>query len=303
MNREKTRRRTGVALLLLAGICWGTTGTLQAFAPSEAHPLTLGSVRIVVSGVFLLTLCLLRTGSVFLKKTRLAPLTMAVIGMMGYQFAFFSALRLTGVTVGTMIAIGAIPMFGGLVGFLLEREPLSPRWGLSTVIAVSGCAMLALAGGDVMTARWSGVALALLAAFSTVFMGVGIKRQGTAMSPLEATAVTLAGGALVGLPVLLALDASWLFTPRGAVVATALGVVSMAVPLTAFAYGVQRVLLRDAYTLALVEPLTACILSAVVLGERLTPLSLAGVGLIFLGIVLLPAPEEGNAPKETCDQP
>lgn len=295
--REQRERRIGVALLLLAGICWGTTGTLQALAPSEAPSLTLGSVRIVVSGAILLVLCLLRKGPAFLKQTRLAPLTMAVIGMMGYQFAFFSALRLTGVAVGTMIAIGAIPVFGGLIGFLLEKEPLSPRWGLSTAITILGCVLLALAGGGVLDARGSGIALAFLAAFSTVFMGLGIKRQGAFMAPLEATAVTLAGGALIGLPVLLALDSSWLLTPRGGAVALALGVVTMAVPLSVFAYGVQRVLLRDAYTLALVEPLTATILSAVVLSERLTPLSLAGGALIFLGLLLLPSQTAGSATK------
>ena len=288
------KQGVSVAFVLMAGALWGTTGLLQALTPAGTPPLTVGSVRVVVASVIMLAFCLLKRGPGFLKKTRPGPLITAVAGMMGYQFAFFSALRLTGVSVGTMIAIGAIPMFGGLVGFLLEKEPLSPRWGLSTGVAVTGCTLLAFAGGGVMTARWSGVALAVLAAFSTVFMGLGIKRQGAAMTPLEASAVTLAGGALVGLPVLLALDSSWLLTPRGAVVATALGIVSMAVPLSVFAYGVQRVLLRDAYTLALVEPLTACILSAVVLGERLTPLSLAGVALIFLGISSLSPSQKGK---------
>ena len=54
-----------------------------------------------------------------------------------------------------------------------------------------------------------------------------------------------------------------------------------------FAVGLKMIFLRDAYTLSLFEPLTACGLSALILGERLAPLPLFGAVLILCGIFLL----------------
>ncbi|MDD2852056.1 MAG: hypothetical protein PHY09_09210 [Desulfuromonadaceae bacterium] len=42
----------GTWLILLAAILWGTTGTTQAFAPSDAHP--LGALRLAIGGALLL---------------------------------------------------------------------------------------------------------------------------------------------------------------------------------------------------------------------------------------------------------
>ena len=99
---------------------------------------------------------------------------------------------------------------------------------------------------------------------------------------------------IIGLPVLLLLDASWILSPRGAAVGFALGFLTMAFPLCIFSLGLRKIFLRDAYTLSLAEPLTACVLSAAVLGERLSVPSLGGVVLIFLGILLLPASQENT---------
>lgn len=287
-------RIQGITLVLLASFCWGTTGTHQALAPVGTPPLTVGAIRIVISGVILLSWCAFRTGSLaFLKKTNPAALFAGVTGIMGFQFCFFTALKFTGVAMGTMIAIGASPIFAGLLGAVTEREPLSKRWMLSTLVAVSGCVLLVLGGrGGSIALHWGGVALAFLAAFFYALMGLGLKRQGNFLGAVEATAVTTGAGILVGLPVLLYFDSSWIFTLRGAAIALSLGFATMAFPMSIFTYGLKKIFLRDAYTLSLAEPLTACLLSAFVLGERLSLASMAGAALIFLGLLLLPAPEE-----------
>ena len=129
-------------------MCWGTTGTLQALAPEGAPPLTVGSIRITLSALILLPWCVWRDGGIgFLRRTSLPALLVGVAGLVGFQFSFFTALKLTGVSIGTMIAIGASPMFAGALGSLVQREPLSVRWFISTAVAVFGCALLVLGGG------------------------------------------------------------------------------------------------------------------------------------------------------------
>lgn len=287
-------RLTGAALVLFASMCWGTTGVLQAFAPPGAPPLTMGAIRIVVSGAILLAWCSFRPGGLnFIKRLNGRALLVAVTGIMGFQFSFFTALKLTGVSAGTMIAIGLSPVFAGVLGAAAEKEPLSARWGFSTAVAVLGCSLLVLGGHTGETSiHLGGAGLAFAAAFFYAFMGLGLKRQAQFVSSTEATTATTGAAILIGLPVLLILDSSWLFSPRGAAIALSLGFVTMAFPMCLFTVGLGKIFMRDAYTISLAEPLTACILSALLLGERLSPLSITGAVLIMGGILLLPVASE-----------
>ncbi len=296
MKPFQRERLKGMAMVLLAGLCWGTTGTLQEFAPAGAHPLTVGSVRIVLSGIMLLGFSAFsKEGLSFLRRTLLRPLLMGAAGLAGFQFCFFTALKLTGVSVGTLIAIGAAPMFAGVLGYWAEKEPLSKRWFLSTAVAISGCVLLILGGkGGNIQLHGGGITLAFLGSFLFALMGLGLKQQGDALTSVQAATVTTGAAMIIGLPVLLLLDASWILSPRGAAVGFSLGFLTMAFPLCIFSLGLRRIFLRDAYTLSLAEPLTACVLSAAVLGERLSVPSLGGVVLIFLGILLLPASQENT---------
>lgn len=298
MTRDKNRLQ-GAILVILASMCWGTTGTLHAFAPEGAPPLTVGAVRIVVSGVMLLGWCLFQPERLsFFKKLDLMALAIAVAGIMSFQFAFFTALKLTGVSVGTMLAIGLSPVFAGAIGALAEREPLSGRWILSTAVAVLGCSLLVMGGQWKEEAiHLGGAALACAAALFYALMGLGLKRQGAVVTPTQATAATTGTAILVGLPVLLLLDSSWIFSCRGAFIALSLGFLTMAFPMCLFTIGLRKIFLRDAYTLSLAEPLTACVLSALLLGERLSAVSMAGAALIMGGILLLPVAEGDKEEK------
>lgn len=295
MNGNAQRLR-GMLFVMMSSMSWGLSGILQAFAPEGAHPLTVGAVRVVFAGFFLAGYMFV-TGARILdafRRTPLVPLLITVTGVMGYQFAFFTAIRLTGVSIGSMIAIGASPIVAGVLGALFEREPLSGRWAVSTLVAITGCVLL-LGGGAAgsLSVDWTGAALALLAAFCYAFLGLGMKRLAARLNTTETAAVTTIASLAVGVPVIIAFGPSWIFTLRGFAVASALGVLTEALPMFLYATGLRMVYLRDAYVVSLSEPLTACVLSALLLGERLTPVSLAGAALILCGVVII-APSSGR---------
>ena len=52
-----------------------------------------------------------------------------------YQLSFFAAVRLTGVAVGTVVAIGTGPAAAGALGRLVNGERLSARWAQATALA------------------------------------------------------------------------------------------------------------------------------------------------------------------------
>ncbi len=99
-------KSSSMLLILLAAIFWGTTGTSQAFAPEDAHPIAIGAVRLAVGGLFLLCLVLFK-GTLTLRDWPLRTILLAAVSMAAYQPLFFSAVLMTGVAVGTVVAIGA----------------------------------------------------------------------------------------------------------------------------------------------------------------------------------------------------
>ena len=139
----------GTLCVLAAGMCWGTTGTIQAFAPEGASSLTVGSARVVFSGIVLMLFMLAKRGrGLFAGGWCVRGVLLAAAGLAAYQLTFFTAVRMTGVAVGTMVAIGAAPPVAGICGRLFFGERLSARWYAATALAVAGCVMLVLGGSS-----------------------------------------------------------------------------------------------------------------------------------------------------------
>lgn len=287
VKTDTVRSLKGILCVVGAGMCWGTTGTIQAFTPPGASSLTVGAARIVFAGLILFVL-------MFIKKRRalfggiwdIKALILAAVGLAAYQLTFFSAVRLTGVAVGTMVTVGSSPLLAGLFGQMFFGERLTLRWRVATVMAIAGCVMLVLGGSSgAFTASFLGIILALGAALSYALEGVGLRliKQG----PYEVIAVVSGLSALIALPWLATGDISWMLQPRGALCVLLLSVLSTVIPYTLFTIGIQNLELGIVYTLSLSEPLMAWFLSTFLLGERLTRIGLFGVAILFSGIMLI----------------
>ncbi|MDD2898768.1 MAG: DMT family transporter [Desulfuromonadaceae bacterium] len=283
-----TRIPHGVLLILLAAILWGTTGTSQALAPSGAHPLTIGALRLAVGGGCLLLLALLRgqiTRDCFKHPgiTLLAAFLVAV-----YQLSFFKAVAVTGVAIGTMVAIGSGPLFAGLLARLFHAERPDRRWLVATTVAVAGLLVLFVpAPGSRVQVKTAGVLLAVTAGASYAGYTLAIKRllPGNSSDAVIAVVFTL-GGILLS-PFLFHSDLSWSVTPGGLVVILHLGLVATALSYLLYARGLRSVPSVHAVTLSLAEPLTAATLGIIVLREKLTITASIGIGLVLAGLVVL----------------
>ena len=175
----------------------------------------------------------------------------------------------------------------GILGRIAFKEHLKPRWYIATAMAVAGCSALALAGGaDTVKVSALGIFLAFAAGFSYALEGYGL-RLVTGRSPFETITVVTAMSAVMGLPWLIFGDISWIATPSGLSVVMILALVSSVFPFCFFAAGLKRITMGKAYTLSLSEPMTAWILSSLILGERLSVTGIAGVSVLFCGIILL----------------
>lgn len=280
----------GALMVITAGACWGMTGTVRAIiAPAEASSLTVGSARVFASGsILFLYSFFFRRKSVFHKGWNFKGILLSAFGLTAYQFAFFPAVLLTGVGIGSLVGLGAAPIMAGFSGFLFFKEKLTPRWYTATCLAIAGCVLLVTSGGsdELGHVNIFGIFLALCAGMSYACQGIGLRIIGP-RDPIETVSWINMFSGLMALPCLIMGDISWLAKPAGIFCVFMLSVVSTILPSVLFAKGILNLTLGKAYTLSLSEPLTAWFLSAVFLGERLSPAGFLGVSLLLLGIIIL----------------
>jgi drug/metabolite transporter, DME family len=301
------RQPAGSAVAILLGAAaWGSTGTAAHFAPGGASTASIGAARIAVGGGLLLLIALAtaqrrRAVRALLSAGRGARITLllAAAAVGAYQVCFFAAVRMTGVAIGTVVAIGSAPVFTGALTRLSGGPRLGPRWMLATAAAVAGCAVLVTAG-KAAGADPAGITLALAAGLCYAIYAVTAARLISAGSPEAAVMGLLFGGAAVLLaPVLAVSSPGWVLSARGLAVVGYLGVITTAAAYLLYGRGLRMLSAPVAVTLGLAEPVVAAMLGLVVLGERLTAVGLLGLLLVGLGLATLVVPPSPNPSKIT----
>jgi drug/metabolite transporter, DME family len=284
------------AQVLLAAICFGTTGTAQAAGPGGS-PVAVGAARIVLGG---LLLALVARGL----RVRMPRIGAALIGMATavavYQLSFFAAVKLTGVAVGTVVAIGSGPAAAGALGLLVNGERLSARWAQATILAAIGVLLLAGDGGA--SVDLTGVALAVTSGVGYATYTVLSKRMLDAgEAPEGVMAAGFGGAAVLLLPALVVAGPGFLGTPGGLAMAAYLAAVPTALAYVLFSRGLRHMSSGETATLVLAEPLTAAVLGVVALGEHPSPTAGIGALLVLAGLLVLAAP--GGRRLRTAEVP
>jgi drug/metabolite transporter (DMT)-like permease len=185
------------------------------------------------------------------------------------------------------------PLFTLLVAhFLTEDEKIDPAKVAALLAGFAGVAVLIGPGMLVDGASAWGELACLGAALSYAFAGVyGRRFKILKIAPIEAAAGQVTASTVLILPIMLAVEQPWTL-PASPSLAVWAALVGLALLSTALAYILYfRILAAaGATTLLLVTfliPVTAVLLGAAVLGERLAPRQFAGMALIGLGLAVI----------------
>jgi drug/metabolite transporter, DME family len=289
-------------LVLLAALCFATTGTAQELGPSGLEPVAVGAARIAVGGALLALFAWWqnRRRPSWKRVRDIPPATLAAIAVAvaAYQLSFFAAVHLTGVAVGTVVALGSAPAFAGLAGRVAGDAPLGRRWTVSTALACTGVALLVIAGSGAAAIDPLGIGLALVSGSGYATYTVASKRLlSNGHAPEQVMACGFGAAAILLSPVLVLAGGAELATTQGLTLALYLGLIPTALAYVLFARGLRRLSAGETATLTLAEPLTAVLLGAVVLGERPGAVAIAGAALVLAGLLVLAAPRGRGAPR------
>ncbi|MEV1248629.1 EamA family transporter [Nonomuraea sp. NPDC049750] len=317
--------KNGPFAVIGASVLWGTAGTAGLLVSADS--IALAAARLVIGGTALALVGLFAgagagagvgRGPLVTPRQPVTPrlplalrlpvtpgLLAAAVAVAVYQLCFFAAVARTGVAIGTVVAIGSGPVFTGVLSWLLHGERPSRRWAMATAAAVCGCAALIVGGGAQAGGQMvSGVLFALLGGLLYAFYAVTAARAiSTGASSNAVMGVMFGGAAVIMVPVLLWRGTEWLAEPRGLLAALYLGVGATALSYFLYGRGLRTTPVATAATLALAEPAVAALLGLVVLGERLTPVSIAGLVLLAISLVVVAVPEKRPSERPLAERP
>src|SRR4051794_37369556 len=298
--------RRGFLLVVLAALCWGTSGVSGRLvaARTDLTPLDIAWYRLTIGAAFLLAGWALsarrRAARTPVRGPLARPVALRLVlvgaGLAAYQVAYFTAVARAGVSIATLVALGLGPLLVAVGAALLGHGRPSGTTLAALVVALVGLTLLVgvSAGADAGTAVLLG---ALLAAGSALGYAVVTLASGGMPAGVPVTLVGFAGGAVLLTPVVLAAGVRFPADPVAIAVLLYLGLVPSALAYGLFFTGVRTLPGAVTSIVTLLEPVTATVLATAFLGERLAPGAVAGGLLLLAAVAGLYVRELGRAPE------
>ena len=281
----------GIILILTAAVLWGTTGTAQTFAPLTLSSYWVGAIRLLVAGGFFVLWLGVRDIRQFsVARLQALPWSMILIAALGittYNLAFFAGVRSTSVAIGTAIALGSGPVWAGILQSTIYRRMPPGGWWIALTICVTGLVLTTTGSEDSIDLTVQGVSLCLLSGLAYAVYALATKQIVTNASASVATTAVFVLAAAVAAPVAWALTGQPVIGTTDVAVVLWLGLVATGIAYLLFSTGLQFVSSSTGVALALAEPIAAVCLAILVVGERPSGLSLAGLAMLLVGLALI----------------
>jgi drug/metabolite transporter (DMT)-like permease len=288
----------GAACAIGAGVGFGTLGIFSRLyydAGGEEFPLLV----LRFGGAFLV----LAAVAVARSAPRPSPGDLGLSVLLGLGTLAAGGCLLLGFEVASpglvTLLFYVYPLIITVAAHLIFGEELT-RWRVALLIV--GMLGIALTVGipDATTAE--GIAWGLGAGLSVSIFILGSRHvMSRSVDSFQFVALSYGGASLALLPFVAVLGMNW--PPADAVGhLVALTLVSTVLPTLLFYFAVQRIGAGGSARLSTVEPVTAMVLSYIVLGEALVASQIAGGALVVVAVVLLVTPAlaprrfEGTAP-------
>jgi DME family drug/metabolite transporter len=209
----------------------------------------------------------------------------AAFGQALYGAAFFSAVRSTGVAVGTVVALGSAPLITGAITAFFSRKAPSRSWLGTTTFAIIGMSLIVVSGKESQVTVL-GVALALCAGLGYALFALGSKTiLSSGVSSELAMAKVFGVASLMLAPTIFFVDYKWLLHGDAIVMVVWLGVVTLALAYWSYATGLRQLEPSQTTMITLVEPVVATLLGAVVLSERPSVLAWCGIVVVIAALL------------------
>ena len=283
---------TGTACVVASAVAFGAMAILAriAFASGVDTP-TLLALRFAIAAAVMVAISVVRKVELPSGRTLVVVALLGAVGYGGQAFSFFTALTLAPAGVVALL-LYLHPALVALLAAVFLRERLTGVKLVALALALAGTVLtiapaLASNGLDGGAGVALGIAFAVAAAvFYSLYIIVGAW-IGRRVAAFPVSTVVIASAAGLFIVALLIRGPQW---PQGSG-RLARGhchcALSTVAAVTLYFAGLRRIGPTRASTLSTLEPLVTVTLAAIVLGEDIAPVQMAGGALILAAVVLL----------------
>lgn len=266
---SKSQIARGRLLVFAAALLWSLAGVFIKFL--DLPPLTIVFYRSLFAA-------LIFTPFLRRKDWQLsAPILVSALTYTAAISAFVAANKLTTAANAIVLQYTA-PVFVFLFARLVLGEKISRQNGLALAVSMVGVAMISLdsAGEPEMV----GVMLAILSGVLFAAYMINLRRAESA-SPVYLTWINNVACALL---LLWLVKSQLALSLREILILAVMGAVQLGLPYFLFSKGLQMISLQEASLIALIEPVLNPLWVGLVVGEIPSPATIAGGGMILVGL-------------------
>ncbi len=277
----------GVMAAVLSSALGGTAIGATRYLAGACDPLALGAFRFGLGFAFLLPIALLQKSPWPARRDWPKVAGLGLLFFAAFPILFNASLMFTTAARGAL-ALSTLPVLTMAVAATLGIEPLTRRKSLGVLIATGGVAMALLAGLTFAPdGAWRGDLLMFGASLCMAFYNVWSRSLIRRASPLRFTALAMLVGAVFLILV------SWVQGSFSAVAAFGapqwwaigyLGLFGGAITFFLWAFALGRTTPTKVAIAVTVNPVTASLFGAALLGEPIRWNLAVGLVMVFAGI-------------------
>ncbi len=280
---------SAVFKILIAGFGWGIIGMFsRPLSAAGLSAVQITCVRSVIVAVGMAVILFVKDRS--LLRIQLKDLWMflgtGLLSIVFFNICYFLTIERATLAAASILLYTA-PCFVLLMSAIFFREKITAQKTIALILAFAGCALVSgFSGGRMslfalMTGIGSGFGYALYSIFGTLALKKYQPFTVTFYTFLVASAVMLP---MSGVGVIMQVLTEDLYVLGNGL---ALGLISTLLPFIFYTAGLKQMEAGKASVLAFAEPLVAAIAGIMIFKEKLNTQNGAGIGLIFLAILLL----------------
>jgi drug/metabolite transporter (DMT)-like permease len=281
----------GYLLIVAASIIWGTMGVLGTLAFGYGiNPATLIALRLLISSTTILAPITLYKRELFRiqKRDLLQLLVLGIFGTAFQRVTYFYAVELTTVTMAAMLFY-TYPIFVTIYSLLLLKEKVTFSTVFAIILTFLGVALVVKAYDITqLNANFFGV---LFGMSSSLFFALYFLLTKKLRNQYTNWTLILYGdgiGALILTPLIFSSFSNIINYPQQLwLLILAIAWFPSLLAYLIYSYALKHVESSKGSILSVIEPLSAAIFSAIILGENFELLQIIGVTLALAGVLLL----------------
>lgn len=290
----------GDILIIIAGLFWGSMGIfVRHLNDLGFSSIQVACLRLTTAGILFALILLIKDRKGFKIALRDIPLFLALglVSILFFTCCYFTAIRLMTMSTAAILLYTS-PIWVMILAIIFLKEKFTIQKLIALILAFAGCVLVSGFGGKItvvgiLVGLGSGLGYGLYSIFGTF----ALKKY----SPYTVTCFTFLiaglGSIFVADPVDLASKISAVENKPalfGFVLLTA--VVTAVIPFLLYTLGLNMTTAGKAAVLATVEPAAATLFGFFVMKEKVGPVAIVGIVLVFAAIIVL------GLKKKSADQ-